>query len=283
MKAILKLLIIGLVSGVGGTALSARADLEVATGVVVHATSDFYAPLASMGSWFYVRPYRRCWRPAEVAVQWRPYCHGHWVWTDCGWYWASDEPWAWACYHYGRWLYDRVHAWIWVPGTEWAPAWVTWRVGAGEIGWAPLPPAGATVSGSAFAFVPTAQFRRRIRPWTVIKSTPALLVETTAINNIKRETRNVGGSGPQEVMVNPGPGLAEVQRASRTTIKALSIRDAAGLTPAPAELPRPRSEPKGKDQTSLAPVEPPKPAAEPRPLPGGDNGHQLEDVHHESD
>jgi hypothetical protein len=30
--------------------------------------------------------------------------------------------------------------WVWVPGSEWAPAWVSWRESDDYIGWAPLPP-----------------------------------------------------------------------------------------------------------------------------------------------
>src|SRR5262249_23599259 len=46
-----------------------------------------------------------------------------------------------AVFHYGRWIFDASHGWVWVPGKEWAPAWVSWRDGSGYIGWAPLPPA----------------------------------------------------------------------------------------------------------------------------------------------
>ncbi len=66
--------------------------------------------------------------------------HGRWIWTDDGWYWASDEPWGWAAYHYGRWYYDDYYGWIWIPGYDWAPAWVEWRYGGDYIGWAPLGP-----------------------------------------------------------------------------------------------------------------------------------------------
>ncbi len=62
------------------------------------------------------------------------------VWTDDGWFWDSEEPWAWATYHYGRWTYDPALGWIWVPGYEWAPAWVTWHYGIDVVGWAPLWP-----------------------------------------------------------------------------------------------------------------------------------------------
>jgi len=40
------------------------------------------------------------WAPRAVAVTWRPYQVGHWVWTDDGWLWVSDEPYGWATYHY---------------------------------------------------------------------------------------------------------------------------------------------------------------------------------------
>src|SRR5690606_3356237 len=50
------------------------------------------------------------------------------------------EPYAWAVYHYGRWYDDDRLGWCWVPGRNWAPAWVTWRRGDRHVGWAPLPP-----------------------------------------------------------------------------------------------------------------------------------------------
>lgn len=31
-------------------------------------------------------------------------------------------------------------SWVWVPGYEWAPAWVSWRQTNDHVGWAPLPP-----------------------------------------------------------------------------------------------------------------------------------------------
>src|SRR5262245_15766044 len=95
---------------------SVRADLEVSASVSIHSEADFYAPLTPHGGWVEVDTYGRCWRPARVAVDWQPYCEGRWVWTDCGWYWESSEPWGWACYHYGRWYYHPVHHWIWIPG-----------------------------------------------------------------------------------------------------------------------------------------------------------------------
>jgi hypothetical protein len=60
--------------------------------------------------------------------------------TNYGWTWASNEPFGWATYHYGRWAWDSRFGWLWVPGTIWGPAWVSWQYGGGYVGWAPLPP-----------------------------------------------------------------------------------------------------------------------------------------------
>jgi hypothetical protein len=72
-----------------------------------------------------------------VDESWSPYRSGSWAWTEAGWYWVSDEPWAWATYHFGRWRLDSRLGWIWLPGDEWAPSWVVWRRGPGVVGWAP--------------------------------------------------------------------------------------------------------------------------------------------------
>ncbi|HEU4402950.1 MAG TPA: DUF6600 domain-containing protein [Candidatus Polarisedimenticolia bacterium] len=99
----------------------------------------FYDDLAPYGRWVYVTGPGWVWSPNDAPAGWRPYQLGHWVFTDYGWTWASDEPWGWAVYHYGRWSLDPSHGWVWVPGTEWGPAWVAWHEGGGFVGWAPLP------------------------------------------------------------------------------------------------------------------------------------------------
>ncbi len=101
----------------------------------------FYANLAPHGQWFFQADFGWVWHPARVGPGWRPYTEGQWVWADdYGWTWASEEPWGWATYHYGRWYFDPFYGWSWVPGRTWAPAWVSWRVESGYIGWAPLWP-----------------------------------------------------------------------------------------------------------------------------------------------
>ena len=67
------------------------------------------------------------------------------VHTDYGWSYESDWEWGWAPFHYGRWYLDQGYGWVWIPGSAWAPAWVSWRYGGGYVGWAPLPPAGSAI------------------------------------------------------------------------------------------------------------------------------------------
>jgi hypothetical protein len=102
--------------------------------------SVFYEKLALHGRWMEVSGYGYCWRPRVTTPGWRPYVDGCWVWSSMGWTWQSNEPFGWATYHYGRWMNLSRHGWVWVPGNEWAPAWVSWRQSRDHVGWAPLPP-----------------------------------------------------------------------------------------------------------------------------------------------
>jgi hypothetical protein len=101
---------------------------------------SFYDNLSPYGQWVNDPQYGNVFVPNEGG-DFRPYgTSGHWVMTDYGNTWVSDDPWGWACYHYGRWTYNPYYGWVWIPGYEWAPAWVSWRYGGGNCGWAPLGP-----------------------------------------------------------------------------------------------------------------------------------------------
>ena len=100
----------------------------------------FYDQLSSQGSWIQTDKYGYVFQPTESDPNWRPYTYGHWVNTDAGMTWVSDDSFGWATDHYGRWVNLDNYGWVWVPGYTWAPAWVSWRQGDDEVGWAPLPP-----------------------------------------------------------------------------------------------------------------------------------------------
>ena len=111
-------------------------------GQAQYVSVDFFYDNLNQGSWFEVGDYGYCWQP-DVAVDdptWRPYADGYWAYTDDGWTWISYEDFGWATYHYGRWVKLAEYGWVWKPGYEWGPAWVSWRTGGNYIGWAPLPP-----------------------------------------------------------------------------------------------------------------------------------------------
>jgi hypothetical protein len=110
---------------------------------------DFFYNNLSGGNWIDVEGYGYGWQP-DVAVSdpnWRPYSDGYWAYTDYGWTWISYEDFGWATYHYGRWARLADYGWVWIPGSDldWGPAWVSWRTGGDNIGWAPLPPRGPGV------------------------------------------------------------------------------------------------------------------------------------------
>jgi hypothetical protein len=185
--------------------------------VQIRTDSDFYEPLAPDGQWLMVGSYGRCWRPAHVARDWRPYCDGSWVWTDAGWYWASDEPWAWATYHYGCWGYSDQFGWYWVPQTQWAPAWVSWHQGGGYIGWTPRYPSGMKVTSTrAYVMVKQDRFLDSIRPTTVIVNTTAIIKHTSALSNT-REMNNT--------RFNAGPTAAFVEKASGRKLQPVPFQE----------------------------------------------------------
>src|SRR6201993_1304016 len=103
----------------------------------------FYDQLSADGHWLFVENFGYVYQPkiAENNPDWRPYNNGHWESTDRGWYWDTNEPFGWATYHYGRWANIDGTGWVWTPGIDWSPAWVSWRIcDNGFVGWAPLPP-----------------------------------------------------------------------------------------------------------------------------------------------
>ncbi len=225
MKRSLIILAVGLAGSMNVGLFRATADLEVSVGVSIHSTAEFYEPLAPHGAWFEAGSYGRCWHPTGVAVDWRPYCDGYWEWTDCGWYWVSDEPWAWACYHYGSWIDDPNVGWCWVPDVEWAPAWVSWRIGGDYVGWAPCGPRGVVIAPSCFVFVEGRHFNERVRPGNVIVNNTLIFSKTTGSSAVKRESRTFDGR-KQTVMVNEGPRVDVIEKATGKKFAAVPVREA---------------------------------------------------------
>lgn len=251
-------------TGLSAATFTARADLEVSASVQIHARADFEAPLAPSGVWFDFGSHGRCWRPAHVAVEWRPYCEGYWEWTDVGWYWVSDEPWAWACYHYGTWQDDPTYGWVWVPGVEWAPAWVYWRTGGGYIGWAPCAPGGVTVSAGLFTFVASEHFRDPVKRASVVVNDQRIFGQTKLMAKATRQDRVIDGGKSQRVYFNEGPGAGVVEKATGKKIAAVPMPEVMRRTVVPAPHRPVEKEPAIKEVPRReAPVRPVAPPHEP--------------------
>jgi hypothetical protein len=200
----------------------------------------FNSSLAPYGNWVEVPGYGRCWRPTATYYDssWQPYCdRGHWVYTDCGWYWNSDYSWG-TTFHYGRWFRDTHFGWCWWPHTVWAPSWVTWRYANDFCGWAPLPPFAVCQPGIGFVyqgngvsvgfdfglspacytFVPTANFcdaRLRNHCFAPAQVT-RIFNHTTVINNININNHTV---------FNHGLTVQQISAAIGTPIRQMSAHD----------------------------------------------------------
>jgi hypothetical protein len=117
----------------------------------------FYDALGDYGDWVLIEPYGYVFRPKVTFDAWRPFGNGFWAPTDLyGWVWVSAEPFGWATYHYGQWLYDPYQHWVWIPGLEWAPARVNWQAADDYVGWSPLMLRGASytqIPGGVYSYV----------------------------------------------------------------------------------------------------------------------------------
>ncbi len=112
---------------------------------------EFYDALSPYGQWIEDSANGYVWVP-NVDGEFQPYwTDGYWAMTEYGNTWVSDYAWGWACFHYGRWIYNDFYGWVWVPGYEWGPGWVAWRWGDGYCGWAPLYPGFAWELGMAYS------------------------------------------------------------------------------------------------------------------------------------
>ena len=63
-----------------------------------------------------------------------------------------------------------------------------------------------------------------------------LFRKTSLINNVRRESRPIGGGGSREVFVNDGPGVKAVETAMHKPVRQTPILEAARQTRAPVQL-----------------------------------------------
>ena len=218
----------------GGSSSAWSVEGEEATVARRGNESERHAVLDGYGQWVATARFGRVWRPSGIAVGWRPYSRGRWLYRRAGWTWRSDYPWGWVAFHYGRWVYDDIYGWVWVPGNTWGPAWVTWTYTDSYIGWAPLPPWrigygawGGVVPNSYWCFAPRRGFRRtRYRPRVVPVRRNPRLARTARVDpyrgrrrrgRVAQRGKGRSGTATRVRTRNTQPDSGNVPRLSTTT------------------------------------------------------------------
>lgn len=183
----------------------------------------FYDELSPYGQWVYDPDYGNVWIPNE-GNDFRPYgTRGYWAMTEYGNMWISEDPYAWAVYHYGRWTFNSYYGWVWIPGYEWAPAWVSWRYGGGYCGWAPLAP-GINIGmnynypDNWWVFVsPRYMYQRNcFSYWRGARYNRTYIRQTTVINNIYVDNST-------RVQYNYGPRATTIQQVTRQPVQVYRV------------------------------------------------------------
>ncbi len=125
----------------------------------------------------------------------------------------------------------RDIGWVWVPGDEWAPAWVSWRKGNDYVGWAPLPPEAHfdrrtgiqnwadnyyDIGPEQYCFVPTREFGAQRTEQTVVPAERNVTIvdQTTNVTNITYNNTTV---------VNDGPSYDELRTRTQQPIERLRL------------------------------------------------------------
>ncbi|HLW24656.1 MAG TPA: DUF6600 domain-containing protein [Steroidobacteraceae bacterium] len=147
-----------------------------------------YEDLDDQGSWTPTPQYGNVWIPRGVDPGWAPYTRGHWAYVPpWGYTWVDDQPWGFAPFHYGRWIYTG-RAWGWIPAPPpvqgvvyvrpvYAPALVAWVGAAAGVAWFAL--------GPREVYVPSYPVSRAYMNNINVSNTT---VNTTTITNVYNTT-----------------------------------------------------------------------------------------------
>jgi hypothetical protein len=189
----------------------------------------FYDELFPYGDWVNTPEYGYVWRPTlNDQEDFRPYSSGgNWVYTDIGWTWVSDYRWGWATFHYGRWYYDDYLGWMWIPGNEWAPAWVTWGSYNDLWAWAPMGPniqvnfnPGWYAPHFWWTFVPRQHFCSN-NWYSYIYNQPVQVTNITWITNIYYNNNYQRHNGNWFY----GPRVSDVEKHMKTRVRKMQLVD----------------------------------------------------------
>ena len=184
----------------------------------------FYDDLSPYGDWIDYSGYGYVWSPyLNTGGEFVPYCSdGNWIYTDFGWTWNSEFNWGWGPFHYGRWFNDPLYGWLWVPGYDWAPAWVAWGFYDNYYCWAPLGP-GYLFDKDDF---------NSLHSWTFVpeKKFTSSNLSKVAVRSDKLNSDNIiliknSGKFNGQTFYN-GPKSDEIEKVTGTKLNQVSITEA---------------------------------------------------------
>ncbi len=93
------------------------------------------------GEWVWDDLYGYVWRPSYNDYypwgSWQPYYYGQWSEANGQLFWVPMESWGWVPYHLGLWTWNKKRGWLWIPGSAFAPAWVSWGFFGDYCSWRP--------------------------------------------------------------------------------------------------------------------------------------------------
>jgi hypothetical protein len=93
------------------------------------------------GEWIWDDLYGYVWRTDfndyYPGGTWQPYYFGQWREVNGKLFWVPVESWGWVPYHLGLWVWNKNRGWLWIPGSSFSPAWVSWSIFGEYCSWRP--------------------------------------------------------------------------------------------------------------------------------------------------
>ncbi len=93
------------------------------------------------GEWIWDDLYGYVWRTDfndyYPGGTWQPYYFGQWREANGQLFWVPVESWGWVPYHLGLWVWNKNRGWLWIPGSSFSPAWVSWGFFGDYCSWRP--------------------------------------------------------------------------------------------------------------------------------------------------
>jgi hypothetical protein len=145
--------------------------------------------------------------------------------------WMPSESWGWATTHYGRWFNSKEHGWVWMPGYQWSPSWVQWRVSDDYVGWVGLSPKAKWKSETGINSA-NYKYKNNSEDWVFVSKENFLndVSSSNAVSKTQNQSLVTNSNQVLEVksgdngLVHSGPELNDIEKRTNRTIKPRAIK-----------------------------------------------------------